>query len=167
MSPRAAWRLEGLGFSRVFDYVGGKVDWRASGLPTEGPDAEQPRAGAVARRDVPTCAPSDRLGEARARVRQAGWDACVVVNEERVVLGRVRGSAFDAPGDTPLDHVMERGPTTIRPDEALEAVARRLRDQDAASVLVTTPDGRLVGVLTRADAERRLAEHGAGRTVGG
>jgi 3-mercaptopyruvate sulfurtransferase SseA len=36
MSPRAAWRLEGLGFERVFDFVGGKAQWRERGLPTEG-----------------------------------------------------------------------------------------------------------------------------------
>ena len=36
MSPRAAWRLEGLGFERVYDYVPGKADWFASGLPKEG-----------------------------------------------------------------------------------------------------------------------------------
>ena len=33
MSPRSAWRLEGLGFERVYDYVPGKADWFASGLP--------------------------------------------------------------------------------------------------------------------------------------
>jgi hypothetical protein len=33
MSPRAAWRLEGLGFERVYDYVPGESDWFASGLP--------------------------------------------------------------------------------------------------------------------------------------
>ena len=35
MSPRAAWRLESLGFARVYDYVAGKADWMAAGLPTE------------------------------------------------------------------------------------------------------------------------------------
>ena len=34
--PAAAWRLEGLGFERVYDYVPGKADWFASGLPKEG-----------------------------------------------------------------------------------------------------------------------------------
>ena len=32
MSPRAAWRLESLGFSHVYDYVAGKIDWLAAGL---------------------------------------------------------------------------------------------------------------------------------------
>ena len=36
MSPRAAWRLESLGFTKVYDYVPGKTDWLAAGLPREG-----------------------------------------------------------------------------------------------------------------------------------
>jgi rhodanese-related sulfurtransferase len=39
MSPRAVWRLEAMGFSRVYDYAVGKVDWMAAGLPTEGTNA--------------------------------------------------------------------------------------------------------------------------------
>src|SRR5438309_12115020 len=34
MSPRAAWRLESVGFSEVSDYVAGKNDWMSAGLPT-------------------------------------------------------------------------------------------------------------------------------------
>ncbi len=30
MSPRAAARLETLGFTKVYDYVGGKTDWLAA-----------------------------------------------------------------------------------------------------------------------------------------
>jgi hypothetical protein len=36
MSPRAAWRLEGLDFERIYDYVPGTADWFARGLPREG-----------------------------------------------------------------------------------------------------------------------------------
>ena len=50
MSPRAAWRLEGLGFERVYDYVPGKADWFASGLPKEGRLASVPTRGETARR---------------------------------------------------------------------------------------------------------------------
>ncbi len=52
MSPRAAWRLESLGFHDVYDYVDGKLDWMAAGLPTEGTNAEHPRAGDLARKDT-------------------------------------------------------------------------------------------------------------------
>ena len=27
MSPRAAWRLDSLGFQQVYDYVAGEADW--------------------------------------------------------------------------------------------------------------------------------------------
>ena len=57
MSARAAWRLESLGFTKVYDYVGGKSDWIAAGLPVEGELANVPRAINVVKRDVPTCGP--------------------------------------------------------------------------------------------------------------
>ncbi|MEQ9037874.1 MAG: rhodanese-like domain-containing protein [Silicimonas sp.] len=34
-SPRAARRMEKLGFTKVFDYEAGKQDWRGAGLPVE------------------------------------------------------------------------------------------------------------------------------------
>jgi rhodanese-related sulfurtransferase len=34
LSPRAAWRLESLGFKEVYDYAGGKADWLANGFAT-------------------------------------------------------------------------------------------------------------------------------------
>ena len=80
MSPRAAWRLESLGFAEVYDYVAGKLDWMAAGLPTEGTNAARPRVGQVARKDVPTCSLEERLGAVRDRVRALGWDVVVVVN---------------------------------------------------------------------------------------
>ncbi len=159
MSPRAAWRLESLGFTQVYDYVAGEADWFASGLPREGRDAAVPRAGDAARHDVPTCRPTDDVGAAWERVREAGWDTCVVVNHEGVVLGRLRGKAFEADPARAVEQVMETGPTTIRPDERLEGIVGRMRDQRVESIVVTTPEGRLVGVLRRADAGQHLA-HG-------
>jgi hypothetical protein len=97
MSPRAASRLEGLGFERVYDYVPGKADWFASGLPREGRLASVPTIGEAARRDVPTCAPAEKVGAVRERVQRAGWDRCVVVNMERVVLGLLRERALVRP----------------------------------------------------------------------
>src|ERR671932_780533 len=90
MSPRAAWRLESLGFSEVYDYKEGKLDWLAAGLPTEGTNAAKPRAGDVARKDVPTCSLGEKLGSVAKKAAAAGWNACVVVNEERVVLGLLK-----------------------------------------------------------------------------
>ncbi len=57
MSPRAAWRLEHLGFEEVYDYVPGKADWVAAGLPTDGSGERTARVVDVIDRSVPTCGP--------------------------------------------------------------------------------------------------------------
>ena len=113
MSPRAAWRLESLGFSQVFDYGAGKVDWLASGLPTEGKESHVLRAKDSVRRDVPTCRLTDRLGDIQHRVQVAGQEGGVVVNEAGVVLGYVGGNAFDAAPEMLVERVMEPGPATM------------------------------------------------------
>jgi Mg/Co/Ni transporter MgtE len=156
MHARAAWRLEGLGFGRVYRYAAGKADWLAAGLPTDGRNANALRAGTVARRDVPTCPPDARVAEAAARARQAGADMCVVVNQERVVLGRLQGKALDEAADTVVEDVMEEGPTTVRASEDLLELATRLGDHGVASILVTDPDGRLLGIVFRDDADALL-----------
>src|SRR6266542_3579403 len=107
--PRAAWRLESMGFAQVYDYTAGKLDWLAAGLATEGSNALRPRAGDVARHDVPTCGLDERLGEVAGRVRAAGWDACVVVNVERVVLGLLRGKELEANPGLRIEQAMRPG----------------------------------------------------------
>jgi CBS domain-containing protein len=128
------------------------------GLPTEGPDAATPRAGDVADRDAPTCALHDRLGVVRDRLRAAGKTSCIAVNEQRVVLGRVRGEALDGDAEQTVEAVMEVGPTTVRPSEPLEALIGRMQKRRVESIVVSTADGVLVGVLHRGDGERRLSE---------
>ena len=155
MSPRAAWRLEGLGFERVYDYVPGKADWFASGLPKEGKLASVPTIGEAARRrDVPTCAPVEKIGVVRERVRKMGWDRCVVVNKERVVLGLLREKELSSDPKSPVEEAMRNGPATFRPNEPVGKMAKRMRDRGATAVLVTTSDGRLVGLLHRKDVEQ-------------
>jgi CBS domain-containing protein len=151
MSPRAAWRLEGMGFTEVYDYPPGKTDWSASGLPMEGRQASVPTIGEAAQRDVPTCAPAEKVEAARKRVREAGGDRCVVVNEERVVLGLLREKELATDPEEIAEEVMRNGPATFRPDEPLEKVRKRMRNRGASAVLVTTPYGRLVGLLTLAE----------------
>ena len=158
MSPRAAWRLEGLGFESVYDYVPGKADWFASGLPKEGRLASLPTTGDAARRDVPTCGPAEEVENARDRVRAAGWDACVVVNKERVVLGLLREKELSSDPKSPVEEAMRNGPATFRPDVPVGKMAERMRERGVRTVLVTTSDGKLVGLLYRDDAERVAGE---------
>src|SRR5260370_31491467 len=95
MGPRAAGRLESLGFTEVYDYAAGKEDWLAWGLPREGRAAQVPTVGDVAMRDVATCGLADRIAEAKARAQAASVAACGVVNERRVVLGLLRSHELD------------------------------------------------------------------------
>ena len=158
MSPRAAWRLESLGFTKVYDYVAGKADWAVAGLPREGEAAGSNRVVDVVRRNVPTCPLGTRLGDVGGRAQVGGKDMCIVVNEEGVVLGRMRGAAFDREPGTAVEDIMEEGPTTIRPDEMLRDVIGRMLRRGVDSIIVSTVAGRLVGILYRDDAEWALGE---------
>jgi CBS domain-containing protein len=130
--------------------VDGELDWLAAGLPTEGRNASRPRAGEVARRDAPTCRLDESIGEVRERVRAAGWNACVVVNDERVVLRRGQ--------DESIERVMRPGPSTFRPHVPIEELAHHMIHHDLPVSPVTTSDGRLVGLLRREDAARVALE---------
>ncbi len=155
MSPRAAWRLESLGFEDVYDYEGGKQDWAAAGLPMEGPLAAMARAGDVARPDVPTCVLQEPLGQVRDRTRTGGWDVCVVLNPEGVVMGLLRREQLETPKDEgPVERVMRPGPSTFRPNVDIREMAHYMGEHELPSAPVTTSDGRLVGMLMRSDAER-------------
>jgi Mg/Co/Ni transporter MgtE len=160
MSPRAAWRLETLGFKDVADYVDGKLDWMAAGLPTEGKNAERPRAGDVARKDAVTCRLDERLGDVRERATASGWEAAVVVNEESVVLGLLRAKELTGDPEQPIERAMRPGPSTFRPFVAIAEMAQYMTEHALESSPITTSDGRLVGLLLREDAVR-VAGQGA------
>ena len=155
MSARAAWRLEALGFERVYRYTAGKMDWFAAGLPREGQLARVPRAGDFARRDAPTCALAERVEDVRGRAKEGGWDRAVVVNQAGVVLGALQGLALEAV-DTCVEDAMDPGPVTHRPDTTLSELVEHLRGAGADAALVTGPDGVLVGILRRAEAEHAI-----------
>src|ERR1700736_517973 len=90
MSPRAAWRLEAFGYVEGYDYVAGKADWVAAGLPTEGNGVHPPRVAEVMDRATPSCAPAEAVADVMARLGSSRARLCVVVNEHRVVQGRLR-----------------------------------------------------------------------------
>ena len=151
MSPRAACRLETLGFEHVFDYVAGKADWLARGLPREGEKAGERRAGDLARSDVVTAPPAERVGEIRPRVKASPYGFAFVLSDGGTILGRLRRSALDADPDAPAADVMEPGPSTARADTSLESLRRRLEDRGPKTAVVTTPEGKLIGVVRRSD----------------
>src|SRR5437867_2372570 len=106
MSPRAAARLESLGFTRVYDYVAGKADWGSAGLPLEGENGSATRIGAHVRTDLPTCRLGERLPDVRRRVEDAGWETCFVVDGSGVVLGRLGRAALRRDDDVAVEQAM-------------------------------------------------------------
>ena len=140
-------------FPHVNDYVAGKKDWGSYGLPHEGTNVPERLAGDVAHKDVPTCALADRLTDVRERVQAGDWDACIVVNEHRVVLGRLGRTALAADTDESVEEAMTAGPSTVRPSIGTDALLERIRARNLTSILVTTSDGRLVGLVLRAELE--------------
>jgi CBS domain-containing protein len=154
MSMRAAVRLQTLGFDQVYRYADGKTDWAASGLPIEGEHAAVPRLLDITDREVPTCRLWDRLGEVRERVSSTGGRLCVVTDEHRVILGQLTEQMLRSDAGSGIEDVMESGPATYRPNVSLEELAQRLEGHPRVQhVLVSTPDGELLGALWRKDLE--------------
>jgi CBS domain-containing protein len=153
MSPRAACRLATLGFEQVYDYVAGKSDWLARGLPREGEKAAEPRAVDFVRDDVVTCRRRDRIGEVREGVERSSYGFALVVSDAGVLLGRLRRAALDADPQLAAEDAMEPGPSTVRADIPPATLRERLRSRGLRTAVVTTPDGVLLGVVRRDELE--------------
>ncbi len=150
MSPRAAWRLESLGFTDVYEYSAGKSDWGAVGLPLEGKASV--RVKDIARVDVPTCRLADTV--ATARLRAKDWGTCIVVNEEGVVFGRLFKEQLEGDPNARVGDVMRPGTSTFRPNVSAVKMLDYMDRRHHETSLVTTSDGRLVGLVLREDVER-------------
>jgi CBS domain-containing protein len=108
----------------------------------------------VARDDVVRCAPNDRVSAVRDAIERSPYPFALVTGREGMLLGRIRGSALDREPDRPIGELMELGPSTVRPHRAAGEIAERLAEGDLRWAIVTTPQGRLVGVASRRDLER-------------
>ena len=143
MSPRAAWRLERLHYL-AYDYTAGKADWLAAGLPTERRPGGEPRALDAAERNPPTCRPDETLGAVAARI---GPVSVVVLKEAGVVLGLLTHEELRGDPAATAERAMQPGPATVRAHEPLQPLLDRMRDHNLAEIIVTTPEGTLLGVL--------------------
>jgi CBS domain-containing protein len=73
------------------------------------------------------------------------------VNAGGIVLGRLGRRALAAEDGARVEDVMMAGPSTVRPSLWLDALAKRFRERDTRTALVTRADGSLVGVVRRED----------------
>ena len=152
MSPRAASRLDSLGFPRVCDYAAGKADWGSYGLPLEGNADSSTRVAAVATADVPTCRLDESIADVAARLPE-GWDICVVTNDRRIVLGLLGRSALSSDERSTVETAMTPGPSTVRPSARIEAIRQRMRDHKLTRMIVSRSDGELLGIVRAEDIE--------------
>jgi Mg/Co/Ni transporter MgtE len=157
MSPRAACRLATLGFTRVYDYRPGKVDWLARGLPHEGTKAGALRAIDFARQDVAVATLGEQVGAIASRARNTPYGFAYVVSDSGVLLGRLRRRALDSDANALVDDVMEPGPSTVRADTPADKLLERLTRQDLTTAILTDPDGRLLGTVHRSELADAIA----------
>ena len=86
----------------------------------------------------------------------------MVVNDERIVLGDLRGKALHGDPHARVEDVMNPEPSTYRPNVSLHEMAHSFLESDAKRVLVTDCDGRLIGWLARDDVLDDHAGHDGG-----
>ena len=144
-----------MGFSDVYDFVDGKIEWMSHELPLEGEGPHFAVAGEIADRDaVLACRLGDQLGDVARELDTVPHDYCVVLNEQDIVLGRMRKKNVQGPDETLVEHVMEPGPTTVRPSEPAKGLLERMKKRNVPAVIVTTNKGRLMGAATQEALER-------------
>lgn len=144
----------------MIDYVPGKTAWYEENQPREGKAVDELWIGDVAGSEVPTCSLTETIGEIRRRTE--GWDTCVVVDPRGVVLGLLRKKELESDADATAEQVMRPGPKTFRPNVTLQELLKSMRDHEIqTNSLVTTGEGRLLGVISRADAEATLIHENA------
>lgn len=143
-----------LGFTDVYDYVPGKVDWLAHNLEVEGEEADPPTAGRLMRDDVVRCGPTDRPADVIELIERSPYPFALVTSAGGVLLGRVRASMLDPGSEPPVGDVMELAPSTVRPHRSPESVIKQLAEKDLRWAIVTDAEGRLLGVAWREDLER-------------
>jgi rhodanese-related sulfurtransferase len=153
LSSRAARRFETLGFE-VLHYVAGKAAWLAMGLPAEGTIPHRSRAGALAR-PAATIGIDATIGDLEAverpTERSDETDCLTVVTDDEIVVGLLSAEAGRLPDDTPVTAAMQPGPPTVRPSIRADELAQSMDRNRESRILVTTLDGRLVGLVHRDD----------------
>jgi CBS domain-containing protein len=136
----------------VFDYGPGKADWAAAGLPLEESGRKVVRLGDAARPDVPTCGLTERVGEVARRLGP-DWNTSIVVNEERIVLGRLYKEELEGDPTSSVEEAMRPGPSTFRPHIPAEEMAGYMHEHELNTAPVTTSGGRLVGLVFLSDID--------------
>ncbi len=126
----------------MYDYVDGKADWMAYGLPVEGDDG--PFLGDQVE-TVPTCDVTLTVADARREIDRSDANVVVLVHAGGLVVGDMDGESLEGQADdVELLEVLRPVPSTVRPSVTPASVA----EAGGGQRLVTTSDGRLLGRAT-------------------
>jgi len=90
------------------------------------------------------------MGDARAKVEQSPYGFGLVVSD-RILLGRLRKSALEGDPSRTAEHVMEAGPSTVRPDAPVPKIREQMERNNLKTTVASTPEGKLLGIVRRAD----------------
>jgi len=135
----------------VYDYVDGKADWMAYGLPVEGDDGPFLGQQVTA---VATCGVTLSVADAREVLQSTGAEVVVLLHDGGLAVGEVDAEAMEGhEGHVKLLDMFRPVPSTVRPSVTLASVA----DGGGGERLVTTSDGRLLGGATVAPASAPAA----------
>lgn len=147
LSPRAARRLERLGYGRVFDYVGGKMDWLSFDLPYEG---KAVLVSQRVRRDPIRVGLDDPVEAMADQILADPAKLAVVTDLDQKVHGVLGERELAATGaDTSAEVVMRVGVKTVRPSEEVGPLTQRMDSAGVSEVVVSRSDGTLVGLFER------------------
>jgi Mg/Co/Ni transporter MgtE len=104
------------------------------------------------------------LSDVGERASQSGSGECVVVNDAGIVLGLLRKAAWQGgTNGMSVEQSMEPGPATFRPHVPVEEMTDYMEKKKLSSALVTTSEGKLIGLIRCAELKRKTPahEHGA------
>ncbi|MBV9002083.1 MAG: CBS domain-containing protein [Solirubrobacterales bacterium] len=106
------------------------------------------------RDDVARCRATDRIADVRDSIERSPYPFALVTSDDGTLLGRAPASALDRASERPVWEVAEPGPKTFRPHVSAESVSEVLEEKGLRWAIVTTPEGRVLGVASREDLER-------------
>jgi CBS domain-containing protein len=126
-------------------------------------------------RDPKTCGPDASLADAIAIMREENCGIVPVTEgngEARVVgvvtdrdVALILGERDARPSGIRVSEAMSTNVVTVRPDEELSDVTRKMEDAQVRRVLVCE-NGQLLGVVATADLAREAKAKETGRVIG-
>ncbi len=96
-----------------------------------------------------TCGLDAAVEAVRDRIEASPYGFALVVARDGTLLGRLPRSAIEEAGTGTAESVMSPGPSTVRPDMAVDELRERLDRRSLKTAVVSTPEGRLIGVVRR------------------